>query len=589
MKKVYKQTILYCILFIGLVTGITVILFPYFQSLSDPICQDRIREWVNNIGIIGIFTVLGLQILQIIIAFIPGEPVEILSGALYGTIGGLILCLIGCMLASAVVFSLSKYFGKKLLYVLFSKQNIQSWNWLQDSKKYTIVTFLLFFIPGTPKDMLTYIIGITNMSIRRFLVISSLARVPSVLSSTMMGATMRQGNWKISIIVFLITGVIGIAGVAFNDKIIAFCRRHSKRENCAETICECMDVVETANRNKIYPIIYCHIDVMGHLDINRMKTAIQKASHYVPEILYTYDFMHGKFMDTGLTANDTILFEKSLFLWDLSTKPQLQINIDRQEDKDIVTIGISHILTDGKGFLQFLYLLSFLYNEPYAVLPYSNHREITPFLENIHVQKETEQTRYGKRNKILPLRGFNKGTDCFCLVSKITKDDFLLLHEKAKQNHATLNDVFMTAYARVIARLENVNKVILPCPADLRKFDHEIDRLTIANLTGMYRRLVIEIKPDNSFDEILAQVHIEMELQKSRYRCCAGIKQLNRLFHRIPHTLLQQIIRFSYNISPVSYTKSDRLIMKSSTLIIVKLPTVTFQEHIGCRPTFSCQ
>ena len=559
MKKTYKRIILYCLVFVGLVISITAILFPHFQKLSDPVCQAEIREWVNRMGIMGVIAVLGLQILQIIIAFIPGEPVEILSGALYGTVGGLLLCLIGCLIASSLIFSLSKHFGKKLLYALFSKEKVQSWKWLQDSKKCTMVTFILFFIPGTPKDMLTYIVGVPDMSINKFLLISSLARIPSVLSSTMIGATMRRGDWEISIIVFFITGIIGITGIGFNEKIIDFCRRHSNRENCTETDYQCMDLVEAAHRHKIYPLMYCHIEIKGQLDINRLKTAIQQASHYVPEILYTYNFRLGKFTDIGLTKDDVVLQEKTLLDWDLSVKPQVQINISRQEKQDIVTIGMSHILTDGEGFLQFLYLLSLLYNEPYADFPYSNYRAITPFLENIHVQKQTEQTRQGKRTKIPPLRNFSSGTDYFCIVSKISREDFLLLHAKAKRNHSTLNDVFMTAYSRVIARTKDIDTVILPCPADLRRFGHVTDKLTVANLTGIYRRIVIEIKPQHTFLETLSQVHIEMELQKSRYRCYAGIKLLNSTFHKIPRKLLQQIIKANYRILPVSYTNIGRI------------------------------
>lgn len=559
MKKTCKRIILYCILFVGLVIGITAILFPHFQKLSDPFYQSKIREWVNNMGIMGVIAILGLQILQIIIAFIPGEPVEILSGALYGTTGGLTLCLIGCVIASSIIFSLSKCFGKKLLYALFSKENVQSWKWLQDSKKCTMVTFILFFIPGTPKDMLTYVVGITDMSISKFLVISSLARVPSVLSSSMVGATMCRGDWEISVVAFFVTGIIGIAGIGFNEKIIDFCRSHSSRENCVGTACECLDFVEAAHRHKIYPLMYCYIEITGHLDINRLKAAVQQASHYVPEILYAYNFRQGKFTDIGLTADDTVLLGKSLFLWDLSTKPQLQININRQEKQDIVIVGMSHILTDGEGFLQFLYLLSFLYNEPRADFPYSNHREISPFLENIHVQKQTEQVKRGKRKSVPPLRAFNKGKNYFCLVSRISKDDFVLLRAKAKLSHVTLNDVFMTAYACIIARMKNTDTVILPCPADLRRFSHITDKLTIANLTGIYRRITIEIKPQHTFVETLLQIHTEMELQKSRYRCYAGINLLNSAFHKIPRTLLGQIIKANYRILPVSYTNIGRI------------------------------
>lgn len=224
-RKNCIRMIIYCILFAGLVAGISVVLFPYFRRLSEPECQAEVQQWVGRMGVKGIFIVLCIQILQVVVAFIPGEPIELLSGALYGTIGGMTICLAGCIFASAIIFSLSKRFGKKLLYMLFREEKVQSWKWLQDSKKCDMVVFILFFIPGTPKDMLTYIVGITQMKIGKFIRISTLARIPSVVSSTMIGSTMRHGDWMVSLIIFIITGVVGIAGIGFKDRIIRYCRR----------------------------------------------------------------------------------------------------------------------------------------------------------------------------------------------------------------------------------------------------------------------------------------------------------------------------------------------------------------------------
>lgn len=223
-KKTRIRIILYCILFVGLVVGISVLLFPYFRRLSEPECQVQLQQWVGKMGLKGLIIILGVQVLQVIIAFIPGEPVELLSGALYGTVGGMAICLAGCMFASAIIFALSKRFGKRLLYTLFSEEKVQSWKWLQDSKKCDMVTFILFFIPGTPKDMLTYIVGITEMRIGKFLRISTLARIPSVITSTMIGSTMRHGHWVASLTVFMITGLVGIIGIGFKERIIHYCR-----------------------------------------------------------------------------------------------------------------------------------------------------------------------------------------------------------------------------------------------------------------------------------------------------------------------------------------------------------------------------
>lgn len=329
---------------------------------------------------------------------------------------------------------------------------------------------------------------------------------------------------------------------------------HSNYRRSIATRCECLDFVEASHRHKVYPVMYCHMEITGHLDIERMKAAIQTSCYYVPEILYAYDFRYGRFTDIGLSVDDTFILGRSFYFWDLSHRPQLQISICRQEKRDIIVFGMSHILTDAEGFLQYLYLLAALYNGQTFNLPLHNHRDITPILKDIYVQKPTQQTRTGKRKRVPPLRTLSKGKNFFCLVSRISCNEFLLLHSKAKKNKVTLNTVFMTAYARVISRLNDIDIVTIPCPADLRRFSKTTNKLTVANMTGIYRRVTIEIKPRHTFMETLSQVQIEMNLQKSRYRCFAGIKTLNYAFHKVPRPLLGQVIKATYRLLPVSYT-----------------------------------
>ena len=179
---------------------------------------------MRKVGVLGWLAMFGVQMLQVVIAFIPGEPVELIAGALYGAAGGLALCTLGCVTASALIFLLSKRLGKSVLDSLFGAEKVKDWKWLYDSQRMELVTFILFLIPGTPKDMLTYVVGVTNMRVGKFLLISSLARIPSVLSSTMIGSSLRQGNWVLTLVVFIITAVVGVVGITCKDRMIAFCR-----------------------------------------------------------------------------------------------------------------------------------------------------------------------------------------------------------------------------------------------------------------------------------------------------------------------------------------------------------------------------
>lgn len=322
--------------------------------------------------------------------------------------------------------------------------------------------------------------------------------------------------------------------------------------------CECLDFVEASHRHRVYPLLYCHIKFAGHLNIDRLKQAVALSGEIVPEILFGYNFQKGCFIPLGYTVDDVVMEHVTeptpLLRPDLSKHPQLKIVITPHQQYDQVIVVMSHILADGEGFLQYLYLLAAFYNDEQADGNRKNERNLTPFLENIRVLAPTQQTRHNRHLSVPPLRSFGKGNYLFCLKTQIPAESMRSIHQKAKQFGVTLNDVFMTAYVRVIARLQNISTVVIPCPADLRRFSPQVQKLTVANMTGVYREIAVEMEHNCTFDATLKQVHIEMSLQKSRYRCFAGIRALHKTFHRIPCSILEKIIKVIYPLYPVSYT-----------------------------------
>lgn len=323
--------------------------------------------------------------------------------------------------------------------------------------------------------------------------------------------------------------------------------------------CECLDFVEASHQNRVYPVMYCHMEITGKFDIGKLKNAVQISGEYIPEILYSYDFKRNRFINRGFTAEDVVQtnpfrFEDNI-IWDLSRYPQLRIVIHCAEGRSRVIFCMSHILSDGSGFLQYVYLLASLYNGCWTENQLKNKRDISWLLKGIHVQRQTEQMKYGKSKHMEPLRSSGIGTEHYLIKRTISSPNFKKLHNKAKRYHVTLNDVFMTAYARVIARIQHRDQVMLPCPADLRKFaGHEKTDLTVANMTGIYRNVVINCESRYDFTTILLQVHIEMELQKSRFRCFKGIQILDSTYRILPDFILGKIIRATYQLPSVSYT-----------------------------------
>lgn len=218
------------ILFVLTAAGLTVLFWPLIRELNDPAYREAFSAWVAGLGPGGVFILLGLQILQIVVAVIPGGPVELIAGAAYGAWGGFGICAAGCVIASSLVFAVVRKFGLPLLRRFFGDRKIKHWKFLEDAKKTAMVVFILFLVPGMPKDILTWFAPLSRLSLARFVIISVVARTPAMLSSTMMGDSMIQGDWSMVLVLFLIIGLAGLGGIQFRDKIVTMFSREEKHD-----------------------------------------------------------------------------------------------------------------------------------------------------------------------------------------------------------------------------------------------------------------------------------------------------------------------------------------------------------------------
>jgi len=183
---------------------------PMINFVSEP---EKFRDWVENHGIFGRIAFVFMVLLQVIVAIIPGEPLEIGAGYAFGAIEGTFLCVAGITLGSIIVFFLVRRFGVKLVEVFFSIEKIRSLRFLKDKKRRNFLTFLVFFLPGTPKDLITYFVGLTEIKFSHFLLIVSLARLPSIITSTMGGNALGLKEYFHAIIVLLVTVAISVFGL----------------------------------------------------------------------------------------------------------------------------------------------------------------------------------------------------------------------------------------------------------------------------------------------------------------------------------------------------------------------------------------
>ena len=218
-KKIYLAAIIVALIFIGAVGYL--VGKPMVEFVREP---ERFRAWVDSSGFVSRVIFVGMVVFQLIIALIPGEPLEMGAGYAFGALEGTILCIIGCVIGSALVFLFVRRFGVKLVEVFFPREKIRSLRFLQDSRRLNLLTFIVFFIPGTPKDLLSYFIGLTDMKLGTWLCITAVARIPSIVTSTVTGDALGLKDYQFALIAFGVTLALSLLGILVYRRLSA--RRH---------------------------------------------------------------------------------------------------------------------------------------------------------------------------------------------------------------------------------------------------------------------------------------------------------------------------------------------------------------------------
>ena len=194
---------------LALVALVTLFVCNWISSLS----REAFRDYIRSFGALGWIVLLGLQILQVFIALIPGEVVESAAGYVFGAVSGTLICYVGIAIASVLIFGLTRRYGVKLVEVFVSRERINELRFLNTARKRNTLLFLLYFIPGTPKDLLTYFAGLTDITLKDFLILSLTARLPSVITSTIGGQMLGSENYWGAVLLYGITGALSIAGL----------------------------------------------------------------------------------------------------------------------------------------------------------------------------------------------------------------------------------------------------------------------------------------------------------------------------------------------------------------------------------------
>ena len=220
-KRKKVTAVLKLSLFLIIIIGIP-LYFYFFQ-------HDFIEELKNYKEVVailrsyktqGLLVYVGVMVLQIVVSIIPGQVLQLAAGYLYGFWLGLIFSLAGSVIGSFITYYLAKIIGKDAMHVLFGEKKINEVLDHMNSRRAVAIVFLIYLIPGLPKDICNYVAGLSELKFRPFIILSTLGRTPGIMGSLLIGHQLMQGNYTAAIIIGIIAAVLFILGIIFRKRVI---------------------------------------------------------------------------------------------------------------------------------------------------------------------------------------------------------------------------------------------------------------------------------------------------------------------------------------------------------------------------------
>lgn len=189
---------------------------PFIKHIND---AQKIRDLINSFGVLAPLAFILLSMIQVLIPFIPGEPFELLAGYIFGTLKGSLLCLIAGCIASILIIVIAKKYKERILHFFFKKTEINKVKFLK-SKKSFILFSIIFIMPGTPKDLLCYLGGLSKFELIPLMIVVTIGRIPSIITSTIPADALGDKKYEFALISYCIAAAICLLGFVIYNKII---------------------------------------------------------------------------------------------------------------------------------------------------------------------------------------------------------------------------------------------------------------------------------------------------------------------------------------------------------------------------------
>jgi uncharacterized membrane protein YdjX (TVP38/TMEM64 family) len=214
----------FLLVFFGLVLYLLIYHSDIYLTFLD---RKRLADFVKSYGSFSPIIFISLQIFQVLFAPIPGEVTGFIGGFIYGNFFGVLYSTIGLGIGSWLAFVFSRWAGQPLVERIVSYKTIQRYDYLM-AHQGTWIAFLLFLIPGFPKDYLCYILGLSHMEVKTFLIISTAGRFLGTVILTFQGHLVREKNYQVLIIVIAVSLLGLFIAYLFREKIENYFKKHRK-------------------------------------------------------------------------------------------------------------------------------------------------------------------------------------------------------------------------------------------------------------------------------------------------------------------------------------------------------------------------
>jgi uncharacterized membrane protein YdjX (TVP38/TMEM64 family) len=161
---------------------------------------------------------IGIQFLQVVFFMVPGEITQIAAGYVFGAWLGLLYSIIGIMLGSAFDFGFARTVGRPVMRKLLGERTLERVDHALTTYRGKSALFLLFLLPGMPKDAMSYGAGLMKMNLGEFVAISGLARLPALLFSTMIGDQLYDRDYTTVAVIVAVGALVTLGFYLFEKR-----------------------------------------------------------------------------------------------------------------------------------------------------------------------------------------------------------------------------------------------------------------------------------------------------------------------------------------------------------------------------------